>query len=252
MEEIREMIREYRETLGLGWQIIIRQKEGVPFIHSERGFHFIFVPKNFIDNPGDYRSSWSHEMCHAFLAEKVDPIFSGSLVIGRKSEPDFQRQLKILSFAQLHKEIFVDDVRDERLGRDLTIEAYEKAQSNLLFILEKSQKYQDLSFDSSLFWLLAIQIAQDCRYDLNLHSERLLDFLSRQTKKRVQKVLAIYFKIPEINSEREELLSLLETITQKIVREIFKANFVPKIGERKGKKVWLIESFRGGENERKN
>lgn len=131
----------YEEKLELKWKIAYFLTEGeiTARIFSDPHFkiHEIRVPVNFYLNPNFYLHDLVHELCHARLAERIDPIFSGAIFRKKYLQSkDFQKFATMLYFSQLHVDIWANDER-HHFFPDLTFRDLKTFCISLFEILRK-------------------------------------------------------------------------------------------------------------------
>lgn len=130
MADLHEILTPYVQKLGLRWPIRHVHRPGgraLVSIISRQGLHEIRHSEstaiNIFETPGTYSpllGSFVHELCHAYLAERIDPIFSGAKFLRRWARATrrergrfVQKQQLFFSFDGRVVDLWVNDVYNE-------------------------------------------------------------------------------------------------------------------------------------------
>jgi hypothetical protein len=255
---IPKVVRKFIKQLKLQWRVIVEPGKGdmlsmmSEFIDVDRkiGQHHIYTPPNYLAKPEYFRAAWAHELCHAFLGERLDLIFAGSPVIGEIDPKEYDRRVKILYLAGAHEDLFANDVRHSLLDCELAVEDVYSTHEHFLEIVKmaKAGHPQALRFlqDRRLPWILALNIAKDKRYNCEVGAEEVLELYELKLSFR-QKIEAIYFiyrDLPQLSWQRQRDLRAFEESVQRVVTELFRETWKPRmINDRQfpARKVWSIE-----------
>lgn len=255
MMKLPKLTQKFLDKLQLNWSVIIERGKGdMLLIQSEvtdvqewKGCHIISAPVDYLKNPNYYRVDWAHELCHALLAERIDPIFGGSAVVGEIDPKERQRRAQVLFFARVHDDLLVNDVRDKVLGRDLTIEDCQSFQQALIFLVKQAEENSQAKkclVDPTFPWQIALNIAEDERHHLGLGMEKVLELFDNNSQRYIKKIVGIYRQLPLFSWNKEKILAEFERSVQGIAQEVLEANFFPKminLPSFPGRKVWSVE-----------
>ncbi|MEW6408185.1 MAG: hypothetical protein AB1465_05870 [Patescibacteria group bacterium] len=244
------------KRLKIRWRVIIEPGQGdtllimSEFTNVARkiGEHRISAPQQYLANPEYFRLDWAHELCHAVLAERIDLIFGGSAVVGEIDSKERERRAKTLYYARIHEDLLVNDARDELLGRDLTVKDVYSTHQHFLELtkMAKTGHPKAIQFfqEPRLPWILALNIAEDERHNCGVGAIEVLDLYESNSRQKIKAICSIYQDLPRLSWKREKDLPALERSIQKIVAEIFRENWKPKMVNHPKfplRKVWSVE-----------
>lgn len=239
----------YVATLDLQWQVeyFLIPTESTCRITCDQTArrHEIWVHPGVIRKPDLYACDLVHELCHARLAETVDPAFATVFFSSRyanlsgKAEREFALKYRQMYFSWAHVDIWVDELRHFHFP-ELTatdhIGFYEavSGMSNL-----GKEAHEVLAAPENLL-AIAVHLAEIKRLGLARQDfSKILNQVGRTGQKIVSQMTALYTGLPRLTFEpQKDLMILSDSVRQAAAKLGFA--FAPRIVEEKGRRVWLV------------
>lgn len=206
--------------------------------------HMITLPSGALDNFSAWRPSAAHELCHAWLAENVDPIFSAWRFPRRCNEFTHQQLTKFKS--QLEEmylatsfllDVWVDDLRhvhwpelSHQEMRDITQDLMETIRAKRVRTLCEGTHVMAIA-------LHVVSSERHCGQAANM--DEIYVALPTETVQVLHEVVGFLRSVPPLPYERVSALRMLEQYAQQSAA-LLQASFVPQIVEDGGIMVWEI------------
>jgi len=250
-------IQKWVSLLGLKWPLLVeksREKGGLPqfkpLLSLKRNkclrekVHYLQVPPAFLDRPEDFLSEWGHELCHCVLAERVDPLFETCPIQPRDDLSEREQMIRaaLFDFARSHEDLWVNDLRHEILGRELTIRDLNEGFEAISALFSRFEKIFGFLFfpiivesmfrnDYLFLTAFCLYVVSEERYnaeELKFDSLRknIFSIISQETATRADALIDAYSRLPYFSLlEREAVVEEILEIWQESVREVIKILF---------------------------
>jgi hypothetical protein len=234
----------YIEALGLKWQVsyIVDPtaptcrilSDGKDMRHTVRLTAYAAVAVE------RYVPDIVHELCHAHLAETVDPAFA-SVFYSRQSISQamtiFANKAKMVYWSVAHMDIWVDDIRHARwpnfTSKDLN---YFGERVNAL---ARNGSWRAISVPEIILGI-AVTLAESKRFGIPAPD---LSFPIAGLEEKYGNVLAklrvFYENLPALPKDRAEALRILEESVA-AVAQIIRVPFIPRLVREQGLHVWDV------------
>ena len=233
-------------VLNLAWpvEVCVVEDDDIGIMSdADEQWHRIYADPQRMEHWQGYRPAWVHELAHATLAEKIDPVFSCVLLAeGHGSEPhqlQEQEEGLFLNCWQL-VDIWVDDLMvqvDPRLKtHDLTLF------SSALSHFAQVQDYDRLTEYRTIMGI-AMALAECDRHGIdpapferyaNLYPEK------SESDRIIREMSELYRSLGTLSNDPEQSITALEDAVQRAAC-IVRLKRHPRIITENGKKVWLLE-----------
>lgn len=241
MTEFERRARMYIDVLGIRWQVSFQRADVTgPAIKvdRERQIHFILFP----DHPAYVlrEVDVAHELGHAFLAERVDPILSSIYLVDGTDMKD--PRVDMLDISQEITDVWVGDVL-YRVNHTLIpeeVRSWLDRVNDERIVLSDSIRYLTLAS-------YALNHAHITRMGLKGFTplqgkamKRIRQFYGEDSGRTARRLAEFYAELPQLPMQRDRALPLFERSVQSAV-QIFGFPIRPRIIEEDGMAKWRVE-----------
>lgn len=241
--------RDMQRRLDLSWPVDYRKDMAAKTcrIDSDPSTrrHLVTLPTSALDNVSAWRPSLAHELCHAYLAENVDPIFSAWRFPKRYSEFTGHQLAELNRRAQemylstsFLIDVWVDDLR-HRYWPDLTSQELAGTAEDLRYAVRIGCA-KGLGEEGSRVMAIALHVVSSERHGGQAaQMDEVNRALPAEIGALIREVAQFMQTVPRLSYNRAQDLQLLERYAQESAR-LLNAPFVPHLAEEEGVVVWEI------------
>jgi len=207
--------------------------------------HEVWVNDGGMRAPGFFLPDLVHELCHASLAERVDPVFA-SIRFGPESRrmdceqpEEFVRRANELWLATRHEDVWVNDLRHFHWPELSQQDADSFSQSALA--LAQAGRW-DIMGQPVMLLGLALQLAETARRRLrSADLSPVLRGLGREQRRIVSRASRWMKNLPRLSNERELALKTYERAALEAVG-LYGLSLRPRLIEdpERGQAVWEV------------
>ncbi len=203
-----------------------------------------------------YLGNMLHELCHAHLAEKIDPTFAGTTSYKDNIRQDGFSNSQVFSSLDTHlSNVWVNDIFQNNWPK--IFRAHNQNYINNITRINKLIGPERLvQEDIYLFpHKLSGYISDANRHDININFKNLTPFkpitsvhkfgdeqIINYSWEDVKNLAEYWTNLPKVDTDREVSLTNYEEAAQKST-EILRLPIKPKLIEEDGIKIWSVESL---------
>ncbi|MDD4610904.1 MAG: hypothetical protein PHU73_03055 [Patescibacteria group bacterium] len=217
----------FLRTLGVRWPVTFYLVPGEDTCRilteiRERA-HEVWVHESVLENPGLYTGDVIHELCHASLAERVDPAFSSYYFSKKYGElkgeewREFGQKAQMVYLAGSHVDVWVNDLRHDHWP-ELTEQDNNTFAQGVVGIINLGHT-ERLRDPRSFLAICQYQAEKDRRGNAN--SSDLFRFLRSKgiaLDPRAMELVEYFKSLPWLKFEPKKDLELFEQSTQEVAR----------------------------------
>ncbi len=217
----------YEQQLGLQWPIAYTVdysgKEDTAHIASFSGEHAIQLPLSFFIEQQKYKDLIVHELCHAALAERLDPAFASAIFFKKYGQlkgdeaQKFTKAVEQFYLAWCHIDLWVDKLRHS-LWPDLTEQGHRNFVQAMQVLARARQS--DAFQEPKNIIAIALNSLEEKRYGFSPFNVR--KAAGEEVARPVRQLAAYYETLPPLSGRRVEDLALLQSSVQGAARMLKK------------------------------
>jgi len=240
MESFIERMRLFEKQIELEWKVSYFLGSGDScqiFSDPTTKTHNISIPERWLKSTTIFFSIYLHEvlheLCHAKLAELIDPIFSTVIFSKKYSIADrkFQKSAKQLYLSQSHVDIWVNDLRHHVWPHVTIVDCASFLRAAEVIFHEDPTIITD-SLELSIALAQYLGEAKRRSLFIPLLPQSLLTPL-------IIELSQFYQSLPPLSYNKTEDIRLLEKTTQQAAR-ILDFQIIPKLVDEEGRIVWIL------------
>lgn len=204
--------------------------------------HEVWLLSSAAKNPNEWLPELVHELCHAALAERLDPTFA-TAYFGRGDEygnlagealVKFTRQVQTFYLAWAHIDVWVDELRHHHWPELSQVEAERFAEA-VSFVAAADQ--QTMLHQPLQRVALAVHLAEERRFGLPASG---LERLANQSHWSIEALAKLYQRLPVLPIDRQEALAVLEQSVLQVV-DLLKLGIKPELIDAGDRAAWQFK-----------
>jgi len=240
-------LRALERPLGLSWPVSyeIREDENTCRIISDpaKASHEIWLHAKVSRDFQLFQPDVAHELCHAWLAENIDPCFSCMYFkreytgLKGKQAAEFAERARMTYVAWCHVDIWVNEVRHHYRPK-LTTSDLDSFSRSVLGLARRGQ-WQMLGELTNLL-AIALNLAEIERFGLSSPD---FSFVLKGVGEKAATLISVfqefYVSLPQLSIGREKNIKILE---ESVVRsaQILDLPFIPRLVYQEDRYVWEV------------
>lgn len=237
------LFRQYESELDLSWPVEywLDDTEESCEIDSdpEKQIHRVILADYVLANDEIRDTVITHELCRAYLAERVDPAFATTRF--PRAYAGFQGRFadwlkesrRLLFLASFQTSIWANDVRHQRWPELSQID-YDSFDTTIIELA--SVGGWELLGSTTSILSIALNCAERERHGL-AETPSMVDRLGEQQRRFARRALRVYRNLPQLAMDRERDLPVLEKSVQEIA-EVLPLRISPRLVEEDGLMRW--------------
>lgn len=241
-------VRDMERTLALSWPVKYQRDQAAPTCRIDSDpllqRHFVTLPSSTLESFAAWRPSVAHELCHAWLAENVDPIFSAwrfprrcGRFTGQQLAEFQQRAHQMYLATSVLIDVWVDDLR-HHYWPELTCQELEETAADLLFIVQR-KRISELCKGERLMAIALHVVSSERHGGQKANMDAIYTALPAEIVEVIQEVTHFLQSVPRLSHERQSDLRLLEQYAQQSAT-LLNTPFAPRLVEEDGIMMWEI------------
>ena len=249
------LLRSYEQALGLQWPITYSidysgKLDRLRVLSFSRE-HAIQLTLNSYIEPEKNKDMMVHELCHAALAERIDPAFASALFLKKyrelkgEEEKKFSQATREFYLAWCHIDLWVDALRDS-LWPELTQQGHKSFVQAMQGLARAGERDAFRQPDNII--AMALNSLEGKKYGFPpFNIKKALGKETGEEVARPVRLLSQYYEsLPPLSYNREEDLALLQRSVQGAAAVLKRVGILPKliqptIQAEEGRYVWSLD-----------